>query len=68
MKALREAALKQKHGAEDHPTKVGRVIHEFKRGQLHSGSKKGPLVTSRQQAIAIGLSEQRKQTAGKKAK
>lgn len=68
MKALREAALRQNHGVDDHPTKVGRVMHEFKRGQLHSGSKKGPLVTSRQQAIAIGLAEQRKQATGKKAK
>jgi hypothetical protein len=30
---------------------------KFKRGTLHSGSKKGPLVKSRAQAIAIGLSE-----------
>jgi hypothetical protein len=29
----------------------------FKAGELHSGSKKGPIVTSRDQAIAIGLSE-----------
>lgn len=36
-------------------------IHEemgkFKRGELHSGSKKGPRVTKRSQAIAISLSE-----------
>lgn len=30
---------------------------EFKRGQLHSGSKTGPKVKSRKQAIAIALSE-----------
>lgn len=30
---------------------------KFKRGELHSGSKHGPLVRSRAQAIAIGLSE-----------
>lgn len=40
--------------------KVGKVMGEFKRGTLHSGSKKGPQVTSRKQAIAIGLSEERK--------
>ncbi|MDE2232915.1 MAG: hypothetical protein KGJ90_02170 [Patescibacteria group bacterium] len=40
--------------------KVGRVMHEFKESELHSGSKKGPKVTSREQAIAIGLSESRK--------
>lgn len=44
--------------------KVGKVMGEFKSGELHSGSKRGPVVTSRKQAIAIGLSEARK--AGKK--
>jgi hypothetical protein len=33
------------------------VMHEFKEGKLHSGSKKGPKVTNRKQAIAIALSE-----------
>jgi len=37
---------------------------EFKRGKLHSGSKHGPKVTSRKQAIAISLSEARKQAKG----
>ena len=32
-------------------------MHRFKHGSLHSGSKHGPLVRSRAQAIAIGLSE-----------
>jgi len=41
-------------------TKVHKVMREFKHGTLHSGSKKGPKVKSRQQAIAIALSEQRK--------
>lgn len=40
--------------------KVGKVMHEYKHGELHSGSKKGPVVKSRKQAIAIGLSEARK--------
>jgi len=40
--------------------KVHKVMHEFKHKTLHSGSKKGPKVTSRKQAIAIALSEQRK--------
>jgi uncharacterized protein DUF6496 len=35
------------------------TMHEYKHGELHSGSKKGPVVTNRKQAIAIGLSEQR---------
>jgi hypothetical protein len=33
--------------------KVDKVMHEYKAGTLHSGSKKGPEVTSRKQAIAI---------------
>lgn len=40
--------------------KVKKVMEEFKAGKLHSGSKSGPKVTSRKQAIAIGLAEQRK--------
>ena len=40
--------------------KVGKVMGEFKSGDLHSGSKSGPVVKNRQQAIAIGLSEGRK--------
>jgi len=40
--------------------KVATVMSEFKQGELHSGSKDGPKVTSRKQAIAIALSEQRK--------
>jgi hypothetical protein len=41
------------------------TMHEYKTGALHSGSKKGPVVRSRAQAIAIGLSEDRQM--GKKA-
>jgi Family of unknown function (DUF6496) len=37
--------------------KVERTLHEFKRGKLKSGS--GAAVTSRKQAIAIGLSQAR---------
>ena len=40
--------------------KVKKVMHEYKNNTLHSGSKKGPKVTSRKQAVAIALSEQRK--------
>ena len=39
--------------------KVAKVMGEFKRGELHSGSKKGPKVTSEKQAKAIALSEAR---------
>ncbi len=36
---------------------VRQEMHKFKAGTLHSGSKRGPVVTSRKQAIAISLSE-----------
>lgn len=38
-------------------TKVQKVMHEFKEGTLKSGSKKGPKVKKRAQAVAIALSE-----------
>jgi len=41
------------------PKDMAGVMHEFKHGQLHSGSKHGPKVKSRKQAVAIGMSEQR---------
>ncbi len=37
--------------------KVGKVMHEFKAGTLHSGSKTGPKVKNPAQAKAIALSE-----------
>jgi Family of unknown function (DUF6496) len=40
--------------------KIATVMGEFKRGQLHSGSKRGPVVTKPAQARAIALSEARK--------
>ncbi len=40
--------------------KIEKVMHEMKEGKLHSGSKKGPLVTNPKQGIAIALSEARK--------
>lgn len=40
-------------------------MNEFKKGSLHSGSKKGPEVTNPKQAIAIALSEKRKAMAHK---
>ena len=36
--------------------KMGKVMHEYKTGSLHSG-KGGPVVKSRKQAIAIAMSE-----------
>ncbi len=42
------------------------VLPKFKQGKLHSGSKKGPVVKNKDQAVAIMLSEQRKEKQGKK--
>ena len=51
-------------------TKMQKVMHEFKTGTLHTGSKKGPIVKSRKQAIAIAISEQKraKKASPKKGK
>ena len=40
--------------------KIEKVMTEYKEGKLHSGSKKGPIVGSKKQAVAIALSEARK--------
>ena len=40
--------------------KIKKVMHEYKHGTLHSGSKHGPKVKSRKQAVAIAMSEARK--------
>ena len=37
--------------------KVEKVMKEYKEGKLHSGSKKGPVVRSKKQAVAIAMSE-----------
>lgn len=47
---------KKKKGSE----KIKKVMGEFKKGELHSGSKKGPVVQSTKQAVAIAMSEARK--------
>lgn len=43
--------------------KVSKVMKEYRAGKLRSGSKKGPKVTNKKQAIAIALSEARKKRA-----
>lgn len=53
--SLKDAgAVKKKTKAQK---KVASVMREYKSGTLNSGSKKGPKVKSRKQAIAIALSE-----------
>ena len=49
-------------------TKVKKVMKEYKKGELHSGSKTGPKVKNRKQAVAIALSEARKSGAQKSTK
>lgn len=46
--------------------KVEKVMHEFKKGELHSGKRgpgKGVVVKGKKQAVAIALSEARKAVA-----
>jgi hypothetical protein len=43
--------------------KIEKTMHEFKEGELHSGSKKGPVVTNRKQAEAIAINQARKEGA-----
>jgi len=42
--------------------KMGKVLGEWKRGKLHSGSKRGPMVKNRAQALAIAFSEARRKS------
>jgi len=42
------------------------VMKKFAAGKLHSGSKHGPKVKNQKQAVAIMLSEKRKEKAGKR--
>jgi len=49
-----------KKGGSKLPKNVAGVMKEYKQGDLHSGSKKGPVVKSHAQALAIALSEAKK--------
>jgi hypothetical protein len=50
--------------------KMKKVYHEFGKGELHSGSKTGPIVTNPKQASAIAISEAKRKglKAGEKWK
>ena len=48
--------------------KTHKVMHEYKHGELHSGSKTGPKVKNRKQAIAIALSESGQSKKSKRKK
>ena len=41
------------------------VMSKYKHDKLHSGSKKGPIVKNKKQAIAIMLSEKKKSKTNK---
>lgn len=54
-KAIKELRKDIKKGKQEE--KVSDVMHEYKEGDLRSGSKKGPKVRSKKQALAIALRE-----------
>ena len=45
--------------------KIKKTMSEFKRGKLRSGSKKGPKVKDRAQAVAIAISHAKKAVGAK---
>jgi hypothetical protein len=50
-------------GGEVKGKKIAKVMGEYKRGELRSGSKKGPKVTNPKQAMAIALAQSRSKKA-----
>jgi hypothetical protein len=58
--------MKKKPGQKGYKTE--QVMREFGTGMLHSGSKTGPKVKKRKQAIAIALNQERKSEGKGKAK
>jgi hypothetical protein len=66
MKKMAKKAVKKVMRKRVAKNKIEKVMHEFKEGALHSGSKKGPQVKSKKQAIAIALSEARRAKKNKK--
>lgn len=54
-KAERKRDSKKKRSKSER--KIAKVMKEGMEGELHSGSKKGPIVKKRSQMIAIALSE-----------
>ena len=58
MKHKKKTAKKEKpKGKMAKKKKVEKVMHEFGAHELHSGSKKGPVVKNPRQAIAIAMHE-----------
>lgn len=48
--------------------KVKKVMQEYAKGDLHSGSKSGPVVQNKKQAIAIAMHENGQGKSNKKLK
>ena len=46
--------------------KMSKVFKEWGTGNLHSGSKTGPIVKNQQQAVAIALAQGRKASRAKR--
>ena len=67
-KAAKAKAAPKKKKLSKGKAKIKKVMHEYKEGDLHSGSKNGPKVENPKQAVAIALSESRKKGAKKKKK
>jgi len=66
MKKLKKAPKKHERKESKSKKKIEKVEREFKEGKLHSGSKKGPVVTNPKQAIAIAMSEAGKSRKSRK--
>lgn len=69
-KAVKKVAKKTAKKSSAGDMKMKKIMHEWKMGTLHSGKgpkgpKKGPVVKSRKQAIAIGMSATRKSGRGR---
>ena len=65
-KTHKRPAAKKAKGKAKQVDKVAKVMREFSKNALHSGSKKGPKVKSKAQALAIGYAEKRKAAKKKK--
>ena len=63
--AMSKVARKMR-GEHAEKRKEEKVFHEFGKHELHSGSKHGPVVKEKKQAVAIAMSEGRKAAHGHK--
>jgi hypothetical protein len=69
IKSLKNEKPEKKKPSKPGHKKFKKVLEEFSEKELHSGSKKGPLVKDKSQALAIAFSEDRKaDKAAKKRK